>query len=366
MTIGTEDLSRSAGDVGISLTSPQPLLPDLAAHLDDYLAGPIGELDLPGYQLNLWTQPDQYRTATAAFTENVTGQVSPVPGVTLTESRTSAGTRSYTVRRDDLEQRPGAWAVSINGTTIDLYVNGAGMAPRFAVRIIREAMLRTYENAHGIVFHAAGVDRAGSAVMICGPRSAGKTSTLTALLRALGEDGALLSNDRMIVHGDGRVVAVPLPVPLARGTIDAFPELRAAIPTPARTGLPDTFATAAKTTLAARPFAAALGSSLTAGSHLQTLLAPQFSDTAQPPRIRRLTEAETLALLTEECFTPTDEFWQPWLVERTTSDTALTRHAALTCEHLAATVPCRQLTFGVRGQITDLHRALADLTGARP
>lgn len=356
-------LIRYAGDVGFSLTSPSPLPPSLAAHLDDYLAGPLGELDLPGYQLNLWTRPDQLRAAAAAFTEDVTGLVAPVPGVTLTESRTTDGGRAYTVRRDDLEQRPGSWAVSINEATIDLYVAGTATAACYAVRIIREAMLRTYENAGGIVFHAAGIDRAESAVMICGPRSAGKTSTLAALLRARGAGGALLSNDRLIMHADRRMVAVPLPVPLARGTIDAFPELLTAIPAAARSDLPDTFATTAKTRLAARPFAAAFGSSLAAGSHLKAILAPRFGDSAQPPRVRRLTEAETFALLTEACFTPTDEFWRPWLVPRTAADTALTDHAALLCERLAATVPCHQLAFGVRGQLNDLECALADLTG---
>lgn len=355
-------LTRYAADVTFSLATPHPL-PGLADHLDDYLAGPLGERDLPGYQLNLWTQPERLRAATAAFTENVTGLIAPVPGVSLTESRTRDGGRAYTVHRDDLEQRPGSWAASIHHAVIDLYTADAPAAARHAVRIIREAMLRTYENAGGIVFHAAGIDQAGNGVMICGPGGAGKTSTLAALLSARGRKSALLSNDRLIVDAEHRMVAVPLPVPLAGGTIDAFPELRATIPAAARSKLPRDFATSVKTVLGARPFAAAFGSSLAAGSRMRAILAPRFSDTAQPPRVRRLTEAETFALLSEACFTPADEFWRPWLVPRAATDTALAEHAVLLCERLAATVPCHQLAFGVRGQSNDLDRALADLIG---
>src|SRR5436190_23452734 len=84
-------------------------------------------------------------------------------------------------------------------------------------------MLRTYEDKGRVIFHAAGVDVGGVGVMICGPRGAGKTTTTAALLRSTG--ASLLSNDRLIAHRGDRLVAVPLPVPTARGTIEAFPEL---------------------------------------------------------------------------------------------------------------------------------------------
>jgi hypothetical protein len=35
----------------------------------------------------------------------------------------------------------------------------------------------------------------------------------------------MLSNDRLVAYQGDHVVAVPLPVPTARGTIQAFPEL---------------------------------------------------------------------------------------------------------------------------------------------
>jgi hypothetical protein len=264
---------------------------------------------------------------------------------------------------DTVEDRPGAWSVATDGQAIDLYVADAPRMPRYALRMIREAMLRTYENADGIVFHAAGADLAGHAVMICGGPSAGKTTTLAALLSATRGAGSLLSNDRLIVHGAGRVVAVPLPVPLARGTVESFAPLRGTLSPAALAALSREFATRDKTVLPARDFAAAFGSDLVAGSRLHALLVPRFTDTTQPVRIRQMTSEETLAALAQACFTPTDEFWRPWLITRKDSDTTLAHSAAALCASLAATVPCHEIAFGVRAPIDDLHRALADLIG---
>lgn len=224
------DLTCYAGDVPLTVMSTPADHEALSRHIADYLAGRIGELQLPGYQIHVHTDTGRFRTAAATFTELAVTTVQPVPGVTLSEGRIGAAGRCYTVAADVLEGRPGAWAVQVEGPVIDLYVAERAAAPKYTLRVIREVMLRTYESAGGIVFHAAGVDIAGRTVMVCANRGAGKTTTLAALLHGLGGRGALLSNDRLIIHGQRRVVAVPLPVPVARGTLEAFPELWAAVP----------------------------------------------------------------------------------------------------------------------------------------
>ncbi|MFF4777598.1 hypothetical protein ACFY05_32545 [Microtetraspora fusca] len=357
------DLACHVGDVTVTVTSSPADRDRLARHFGDYLAGPIGELDLPGFQLNVNTDPDAFRSAAATFAARATTTVKPVPGVILTEGRTAAGGRCYTVAGDTLEGRPGAWAVSIDGSTIDLYVAESETAPRYALRMAREAMLRTYEDAGGIVFHAAGLDVSGQTVMICAPQGAGKTSTLAALLHGLAGRAALLSNDRLILHGQqSRVVAVPLPVPVARGTLDTYPALWPL------TGikpadLPAEFGTRHKVALPARPFAATFGSTLAATSSLAAIIVPDFTDTARPVSIRRLATEEARHLLGASCFTPSDEFWQPWLVRRTRSDAALATGATTTCARIAANTPCFQVEYGVRGPVDQLQRALAALIG---
>ncbi|MBV9022415.1 MAG: hypothetical protein JO362_01090, partial [Streptomycetaceae bacterium] len=123
------------------------------------------------------------------------------------------------------------------------------------------------------------------------------------------------------------------------------------------------FATRDKTVLPARTFAAAFGAELVAGSRLRALLVPRFTDTTQPVRIRPMTREKTLAALAQACFTPTDEFWRPWLITRKDSETTLAHRSAALCARLAATAPCHEVAFGVRGSIEDLRRALADLIG---
>jgi hypothetical protein len=277
------DLTCHAGDVPLTVMSTPADHDALARHVTAYLAGRIGELHLPGYQIHVHTDPVLFRTAAATFADLAVATVQPVPGVTLSEGHIGTVGRCYTVAADVLEGRPGAWAVQVEGPVIDLYVAERAAAPKYALRVIREVMLRTYESASGLVFHAAGLDIAGRTVMICANRGAGKTTTLAALLHGLGGRGALLSNDRLIIHGQRRVVAVPLPVPVARGTLEAFPELWAAAPAGEADTLPRRFGTRDKTALSARTFATAFGSRLVPGSALHILLVPRFTDTAQPP-----------------------------------------------------------------------------------
>ncbi|MFC7643558.1 hypothetical protein ACFQX6_24265 [Streptosporangium lutulentum] len=199
--------------------------------------------------------------------------------------------------------------------------------------------------------------------MICANRGAGKTTTLAALLHGLGGRGSLLSNDRLIIHEQRRVVAIPLPVPVARGTLEAFPELLAAVPAGEADALPRRFGTRDKTALSARTFATAFGSRLVPGSALQILLVPRLTDTDHPPQARRLAPAEALQVLTEACFTPADEFWRPWLIHRTLDDAELAKAARAACARLAVSVPCFQVEYGVRGPMSRFHHVLADLIG---
>lgn len=109
-------------------------------------------------------------------------------------------------------------------------------------------------------------------------------------------------------------VAVPLPVPLARGTIDAVADLRAALGTSRRSQpridtLPRDFGTHVKADLTAGEFATALGARITPSAPLGLIVVPRLADTDEPLTTRPLGEDETRALLGECCFTPHDEFW---------------------------------------------------------
>lgn len=202
--------------------------------------------------------------------------------------------------------------------------------------------------------------------MVCGPRGAGKTTITAALLRSTG--AALLSNDRLIAHHGDHLVAVPLPVPTGRGTIEAFPELehsaRRAMTEAAELGrMPADFGSTVKYAFTARQFAQALRADLVSASVLRLVVVPRLTDTREPARVRHLSAAQARQVIAENCFTPRDEFWvRPWLIPRQREDDLLHRQANAAIQRVTA-VPCVEVSFGVRNSITELVHTLDKIIG---
>lgn len=358
-----------AGDVAFTITAPSAWLSAQRAYLSDFLTTPPRELDLGAFNIRVHTDDMAFRQVTETITRSPTTRyIEPVPGLVMQESRHPTGRRCYVIATDEVEHRPGAYAATVQGHDIDLFTHtGTARPHRYPIRLVREAMLRTYEDVGGVIFHAAGGDVGGAAVMICGPRGAGKTTVTAALLRLPG--AALLSNDRLVAYQGDHVVAVPLPVRAARGTIQAFPELERLVRRPTANGIeldrmPADFGSTVKHALTARQFAEAFGARLISRSTLRLVVVPRLADTAEPAHARCLPVAEARHIAAANCFTPRDEFWvRPWLVPRQRTDKQLGRQASAAIEHLAATVPCIEVSFGVRNPISHLSRILEKATG---
>ncbi|WP_020663225.1 hypothetical protein [Amycolatopsis benzoatilytica] len=365
--IGLSTWNCHAGDVEFAITAPSAWLPAQRAYLSDFLTVPPGELGLAAFTIRVHTDDTAFRRIVDTIARSpTTGTIEPVPGLLMQEARQSTGRRCYIIARDDVEHQPGAYAVTVHGHDIDLFVHtGTARPHRYPIRLVREAMLRTYEDAGGVIFHAAGVDVGGAAVMVCGPRGAGKTTVTAALLRLPG--AGLLSNDRLVVYQEDHVVAVPLPVPTGRGTIQAFPELERLVPHRAGGGLdkmPADFGSAVKHAFTARQFAEAFGARLIARSALRLVVVPRLTDTDEPAHARRLPVAEARRIIAANCFTPCDEFWiRPWLVPRRKTEEQLDNQASAAVEYLAASVPCVEVSFGVRNPVSALARALEETAG---
>ncbi|ASO18075.1 hypothetical protein FHR81_002472 [Actinoalloteichus hoggarensis] len=353
-----------AGDVPFRISAQPEWLSTQRAYLSDFLTTPPGERALAAFNIRVHTDDVTFRRVTEIIRRSpIIGIVEPVVGLLMQEARQATGRRYYVVATDNVEHKPGAYAVAAHGEDIDLFVHaGTGDAHRYPIRLIREAMLRTYEDAGGSIFHAAGVDVGGIAVMVCGPRGAGKTTVAAALLRSPG--AALLSNDRVVVHQRDHVVAVPLPVPAARGTIHNFPELERLFHR--RTAchselerMPAEFGSVVKHSFTAREFAEAFDARLIARSKLRLVVIPRLTNTNEPTRARRLPMAAARRIIAASCFTPRDEFWvRPWLVPRRKTEEQLGSQASAAIEHLATTVPCIEMSFGVRNAVGDLVRSL--------
>ncbi|HLS41286.1 MAG TPA: hypothetical protein VK038_11035 [Ornithinicoccus sp.] len=352
-------LSFHAGDVPFTLTGPADWLTDQQRHLHDCIPASTPTASLPGVELDVYLSQGYFNTITQVVNEAPGRDLEPVPGVVLREARPEPGQRWYAIASDDVDHRPGAYAVRVTGRHIDLVVPPGQPEHRYPIRLVREAMIRTHEDAGGTLFHAAGIDLAGTGVMVTGPRGAGKTTMTAALLSQPGT--SLLSNDRLIAAPDGQLLAVPLPVPTGRGTIEAFDPLTAAVHGKAAT-LPPEFGSRIKHVFTARQFATAFDATLTDRTRPGLIVVPNLTDTTDPVATRSLDPDQARTLLAENCFTPRDEFWRPWLLPRHTSDADLTAQATATIDRLTS-LPCVQVSFGVRNPTSDLTAALADLTG---
>lgn len=355
------------GDLAFTVDAPTEWAEEQERYLLEYLPGRLGDRDLGTFHLEVHLNDAECRQfAWQAMQPPISKRIEPVPGVVLSETRTSAGGRCYAVAADGLEHQGQAYAVRAHDRHIELYLHRTARKPHgYPLRLMREAMLRTYEDHGGLVFHAAGADLDGHGVMVCGPRSAGKTTLLTCLLRYA--HGALLSNDRLILDEHRRLVPVPLPVPVAKGTIDAVPELDKATASLSRpqatiTELPAVFGTRTKAEFTAREYASALNTSLAAGSSLETIIVPRLSNSSEPARWRALSPENAQDMLQANCFTPHDEFWrQPWLVPRTTANSELCERAEQLIRQLSEQVPCFEVSFGVRNPLDALVQAVHEV-----
>ncbi len=352
-----------AGDLAFAVTAQSAWLSAQRAYLSGFLTAPPRELDLGAFSIRVHNNDTAFRQIVRTITRSPgAGHIEPVPGVVMRESVQPTGHRCYMIAKDDVEHQPGAYALAVRGRHIDLLTHSGTRRPhRYPIRLIREAMLRTYEDAGGVIFHAAGVDVGGAGVMVCGPRGAGKTTITAALLRCTG--AALLSNDRVIAHRGDHLVAVPLPVPTGRGTIEAFPELaRSAAADVGR--MPTKFGSTVKHAFTARQFAQAFGVGLVSASVLRLVVVAQVADTREPARVRRLCATHADRIISESCFTPRDEFWvRPWLIPRPKSNDLLRDLAKAAIGHITAAVPCIEVSFGVRNPSTDLVHALDTIVG---
>ncbi|MEU3282499.1 hypothetical protein [Streptomyces antibioticus] len=221
---------------------------------------------------------------------------------------------------------------------------GTDRGERYALRVIREVVLRCAEHRGWTAFHAAAGAVDGQGVLIAGASGAGKTTVLTALAAHRRAD--LIGSDRVLVTESATsVVGVPISVRIAGGTLSALAPNRNL---PPHSLLPTGFGATRKASCTPHDFAHAFAARVRESAPLRLVVLPRLSDDDQEVSIAFPCPATARAALAAACCTPDDEDWlHPWFADRTRRVGELARQAADLMDDLVARAPVMTVTAGV-------------------
>jgi hypothetical protein len=233
-----------------------------------------------------------------------------------------------------------------------------------SARLIRELLRRRGEDRDEVTIHAGAVLVAGGAWVVPGPKGAGKTTAVCALLEHLGAD--FVANDRVHlsrVGGEFGVRAWPMTTRIGIGTCLASDRLRGwlrpAVP-PAypqtgwdpAVGLSRTEAAllagspaGPKIELVTAELVATLRCRAAAGGPIAGVLVPRRDPKARDATVTPSNRDRTLRLLLEQSFTPDDTAYPDWLGLRRRSRSELAQTSAALLRRLVSTVPVVDVVF---------------------
>jgi hypothetical protein len=270
---------------------------------------------------------------------------------------------------------PAGAFIGVDEAAREILVVARRDAPRARLalmRVVRELAVSAQLRAGLLPVHGAAFAARGGAVLICGPKRAGKSSLL---VHALTCGGAFLSNDRVFVDASARPRATPMPtiVMLREGTLSLFPSLRRDFER-ARYDRSRTLAECApgvaRRTPRARPgfdrpgispaqLCDLLGAPMRAAAPVRALLFPRIDPRARGLALHRLAPARARSRLARPLMKPSHPMRLAALfspARRRESVPATAERDA--CHQLASRVPAFECRLGPQAYETDLLAAL--------
>ncbi|MGK5630564.1 hypothetical protein [Streptomyces sp. URMC 123] len=245
-------------------------------------------------------------------------------------------------------------------------------------RQLREYGYRRAEDGHWVGFHASCAQLPdGSGALIVGRSGAGKSTVALALATLEGTAGGFVANDRVMIEagpgadgaGPPRAVAMPVPIRLNAGTVNAL-GLSSAVRWKLLRPQPDyrtsdwaRFGGGAKLSVLAEEWHHRTGTRLVDEVRPGVVVLPRARPTGVPLTVRAADPELARRMLTEQCMMPDDEtFVEDWLGLRTSDRATLLDTARRAVARLLA-LPALTVDFGAGTELGELAAAIARAAG---
>ncbi|GAD89990.1 hypothetical protein VHA01S_031_00030 [Vibrio halioticoli NBRC 102217] len=228
------------------------------------------------------------------------------------------------------EQEP--CLVDVHDDEIRIFSTSLEPLKYMVLRVIREHLYRSKENAGYVSFHSAFSQVAEHGLMYVGTSGAGKTTLLLATLEHLA--GLYLCNDRVLIS-EKDVCTIPLPIRISLETATNSKKLNPFITSEyfdltrpqcinhARwEGIKHQYNTQFKDTddkfeLSPLEVERCLNNTSLNHSKLDYIVFPRFDPTVSGLKAEPISEESSVRILRQELYTPNDKLWvDPWVVAR--------------------------------------------------
>lgn len=234
------------------------------------------------------------------------------------------------------------------------------------IRCLRDMFTRRLEAEGAVVLHAGAIDAGGMGIAFCGPKGAGKSTAVAAMVDA---GAAYVTNDRSYLlprSGGVDLLAWPTTAALGMGTIYQFPGLRrwmergggwsyrpqAKLTASATHGRLSRMTTAElagvsdKLFLTPAEVASSLGSTVVGRTWLECMVLPVLDVSQSTASYEDVSRDELETLLDEQSFTPDDPDHYPDWLDLREQDSEVIAAARSTIVEVARSVPVVRLRYG--------------------
>lgn len=207
---------------------------------------------------------------------------------------------------------------------------------RQTLRIMKEVIIRFYENDGGIIFHSAAFNVDNNGCILTGLKGAGKTTFLCRMLDA--DNTEYISNDKIIITKDLDVIYLPLSMRIGLGTYDNFDNLKKYVENvkldrvqyynDKKIDWSKVEEKYVKYDLTSKELKKIFNFRSVSSTKLKYLLIPKIDIDGRDFRVMKMSDEEKKNVILENCITLDNSMWpNPWVEKRTCSEEEIRKNS---------------------------------------